>query len=510
MKDPGGGRILPAEGSAFRRVDAWVSAVRAATPEATAILDGDRRVTYAELDREADRLARMIAARGIRPGGAIGVRMRRGWRLYAALLGVWRHGSAYVPVDVSYPRARQDHIIADSGMRLLVEDGEGEGDVALRVLAASPAYAPLPPDTAYVLYTSGSTGRPKGVVLRHANVLAFLDGVVRTFRFGSDDVWAQFTSPCFDISVAEIWIPLVTGGRFVVVPEDVASAPSAFQRLLADRRVSVLSQVPTVFRYLLNALEEGGTGLPLLRQVLLCGERVEPHTVLRWLKSGIAPAAKVFNLYGPTEATVYATWQELSEENLDPARSSTPIGRALPHVTVAVLEGGRSVPAGRAGEIHLGGAGVAWGYLGLPERTARSFLTVDNGTTERWYRTGDLARVEQDGLWFEGRTDTQVKLRGLRIELGEVEALLHAHEDIREAAAVVTRRAHGDPFLVACCVPSSASAAADVPALRAYLAERLPSYMVPSRFVELPALPLTLNGKLDRKRLEELVRPETA
>ncbi|QEV15400.1 amino acid adenylation domain-containing protein [Streptomyces fradiae ATCC 10745 = DSM 40063] len=500
----------PAEGAGFRRVDAWVSAVRAATPEATALQDGDRRVTYAELDREADRVARMISARGVAPGGAVGVRMRRGWRLYAALLGVWKHGSAYVPVDVSYPRARQDHIIADSGMGLLVENGEGEAGFAMRVLDPRPARTPLPPDTAYVLYTSGSTGRPKGVVLRHANVLAFLDGVVRTFQFGSDDIWAQFTSPCFDISVAEIWIPLVTGGRFVVVPEDVASAPTAFQRLLADRRVSVLSQVPTVFRYLLNALEEEGAALPCLRRILLCGEPVEPHTVLRWLKSGIAPAARVYNLYGPTEATVYATWQELAEENLDPARSDTPIGRALPHVTVTVLEGGRPAPAGRTGEIHLGGAGVAWGYLGLPDRTARSFVTVDSGTTERWYRTGDLARVEQDRLWFEGRTDTQVKLRGLRIELGEVEALLNAHDNIREAAVVMTRRAHGDPFLVACCVPSPGSVAADVPALRAYLAERLPPYMMPSRFVDVPALPLTLNSKLDRKRLEELVRLEIA
>ncbi|MEU7328005.1 amino acid adenylation domain-containing protein [Streptomyces parvus] len=508
--DLAGGRIPPTNGAEFRRVDAWVSAVCAAAPDSIAIQDGNQRVTYAELDREADRVARMISARGVAPGGAIGVRMRRGWRLYAALLGVWRHGSAYVPVDLSYPRARQDHIVADSGMGLLVEDGEEEAGFAMRVLDPRPERASLPQHTAYVLYTSGSTGRPKGVVLRHANVLAFLDGAIRTFRFGSDDIWAQFTSPCFDISVAEIWLPLVTGGRFVVVPEDVTSAPAAFQRLLVDRRVSVLSQVPTVFRYLLNALEEEGTALPFLRQVLLCGEPVEPHTVLRWLKSGIASAAKVYNLYGPTEATVYATWQELTEDDLDSARSGTPIGRALPHVTVTVLDGGRPATPGRIGEICLGGAGVAWGYLGLPDRTARSFVTLDGDTKERWYRTGDLARIEQDRLWFEGRTDTQVKLRGLRIELGEVEALLSAHDNIREAAVVMARRAQGDPFLVACCVPSSDSVVADAPALRAYLAELLPPYMMPSRFVDIPALPLTLNGKLDRKRLEELVQPKPA
>ncbi|MEW1614901.1 MULTISPECIES: AMP-binding protein [unclassified Streptomyces] len=183
--DLAGGRIPPTNGAEFRRVDAWVSAVCAAAPESIALQDGDRRVTYAELDREADRVARMISARGVAPGGAIGVRMRRGWRLYAALLGVWRHGSAYVPVDLSYPRARQDHIVADSGMGLLVEDGEAEAGFAMRVLDPRPECASLPPHTAYVLYTSGSTGRPKGVVLRHANVLAFLDGAIRTFRFGA-------------------------------------------------------------------------------------------------------------------------------------------------------------------------------------------------------------------------------------------------------------------------------------------------------------------------------------
>ncbi|MFE0421341.1 amino acid adenylation domain-containing protein [Streptomyces sp. NPDC058953] len=503
-------RTPPDGWSGSGRVDAWVAARVAAAPDAIAIQDRDRRVTYAELDREADRVARMISARGVAPGGLIGVRMRRGWRMYAALLGVWKHGSGYVPVDLSYPSARQDFIVSDSGAGLLVESGED--GFTTRVPDSAPERAPVPPDIAYVLYTSGSTGRPKGVVLRHGNVLAFLDGVARAFRFGSGDIWAQFTSVCFDISVAETWIPLVTGARLVVVPEEAAGDPAAFQRLLSETRVSILSQVPTVFRYLLDAVEEEGTELPSLRQVLLCGEPVEPHTVLRWLKAGVAPDARVHNLYGPTEATVYATWYELTEENLDPTRPTrpgTPIGRALPHVTAAVMDNGGPVPLGRSGEVYLSGPGVAWGYLGLPDRTSRSFVTLDGGTG-RWYRTGDLARVERDGLWFEGRTDTQVKLRGLRIELGEVEALLRTHRGVSEAAVLLTRGPTGDPFLVAYYVASPASGGTEAPALRGYLTDRLPPYMVPSRYVAVSEQPLTLNGKLDRKALEGLAHPTTA
>ncbi|MFF3389747.1 amino acid adenylation domain-containing protein [Streptomyces sp. NPDC002669] len=493
-----------------KRVDAWVEETIASFPESVAIQDAERTVTYAELGAVADRVRERIAAGGIRAGSLVAIRMRRGWRMYAAMLGIWKHGCGYVPIDPAYPEERQEYILRDAGVRLLVEDGDGDdayGDAFLLRECAPPdaAGVEVPPGTAYVIHTSGSTGRPKGVVLGHPSVRAFLEGFVDRFGFGPEEVWAQFTSPCFDVSVAESWTPLVTGARLLVVPEEATVDPRRLVRLLAEGRATVLSHVPTVFRYLLRATERAGVTFPAVRHVLLAGEPVEPRTVSRWIERDITPGAEFHNLYGPTEGTVYATCQHLTPEVLSPTgRPGTAIGTAMPHVRVELLRDGRPVPRGVPGEICLGGA-VALGYLGRPEQTAAAFVRRPGEPVR--YRTGDLAVQDEDGtLRFLGRDDEQVKLRGNRIELGEIEARLNACAGVGEAAAVVLPSRQGDPMIVGCFVPSEPDTAPTAPRLRAELAAFLPSYMVPARIVEVDRMPLTLSGKLDRRSLEKAVR----
>ncbi|MFD4724687.1 amino acid adenylation domain-containing protein [Streptomyces seoulensis] len=487
------------------RVEVQVAKSIAGHPGRVAVTDSSREVTYAELGAAAETVRRLLAGAGVRPGELVGMRMPRGWRVYAAVLGIWQHGCGYVPVDPSYPRERQEFVLADAGARLVVEPGPGEGFALTESPVADTPAVRAPDGTAYVIHTSGSTGRPKGVVVSHASLAAFLDGFVSSFAFGADEVWAQSTSPCFDVSLAESWAPLVTGARLLAVPERALREPRRLAGLLAEEGATVLSQVPTVFRYLLDAAERTGASFPRLRRVLLAGEPVEPAAVSRWIDLGLSPDATYHNLYGPTEGTVYATWQELTPRVL--ARRDTvgtPIGRALPHVDVELRAEGRPVADGESGEIWLSG-GIAEGYLGRPELTGRAFVPAADGRT--WYRTGDLAVREADGtLRCLGRADRQVKVRGMRVEPGEIESRLLACREVAEGAVVVVPSPRGEPMLVACFVPREGAGDDLAESLSAQMTTFLPSHMVPARFVALSGLPLTLSGKLDRSRLEELAR----
>nr|APD71506.1 non-ribosomal peptide synthetase 8 [Streptomyces sp.] len=498
------------------RVDARVGKIIAAFPERIAIRESGRDITYDGLGKGAEEVRRLLADSGVAPGGLVGVRMERGWRTYAAVLGIWRHGCGYVPVDPSYPQARQDFVLTDAGVRAVVEAADDDG-FALRTPPArgtstgtgtdTDTAAPgVPAGTAYVIHTSGSTGRPKGVVLSHAVLASFLRGFVDVFGLGPDEVWAQSTSQCFDVSVAESWAPLVTGARLLVVPGTALRDPRRLAALLADEHATVLSQVPTVFRYLLDAAERTGAVFPGLRRVLLAGEPVESPVVARWAALGLSPQARYHNLYGPTEGTVYATCQELTPQVLERQDApGTPIGTALPHVDVELFADGRPVRDGETGEIHLS-RGIAEGYLGRPELTSRAFVRAVDGTVR--YRTGDLAVRESDGgLRCLGRADRQVKLRGMRIEPGEIESCLQSRPGVAAGAVVVVPSRRGEPMLVACFVPRDAEGGADLAGqLPSKMASFLPAHMVPAKFVELSGLPLTLSGKLDRTRLEEIAR----
>tara|TARA_B100000676_G_scaffold311509_1_gene381635 strand:+ start:39 stop:1550 length:1512 start_codon:yes stop_codon:yes gene_type:complete len=357
--------------------------------------------------------------------------------------------------------------------------------------------AAQPDQPAYVIYTSGSTGQPKGTVVSHRNVLRLFTSTEAWFRFTDDDVWTLFHSFAFDFSVWETWGALLYGGRLVVVPYEISRAPERFLQLLRTERVTVLNQTPSAFRQLLHADGEHRESLEL-RYVIFGGEALDPTMLRDWFAARGDERPRLVNMYGITETTVHVTYRPLTSD--DANRAASLIGEPIPDLALYVLgEHGQPVPPTLPGELYVAGEGLAIGYLHRPELTAERFVASDVVGGARLYRTGDRVRRRANGeLEYLGRVDTQVKIRGFRIELGEIGALLAQHDDVREAVATVFERC-GDRSLVAYFVP--ANGAPSVESMRAHLAQHLPSYMVPARFVALDQLPLTVNGKLDYKAL---------
>ncbi|MFF3291601.1 amino acid adenylation domain-containing protein [Streptomyces sp. NPDC003023] len=496
------------------RIDTRFATTAARHAARTATVDADGDVTYLELDCLADDIARRLEGR-TGPGRLVALRLARSRWAPAAVLGVLRSGAAYLPVDPAYPAARQEYLLEDSGTELVLSDGElldGETPLAKAgpfVLATRPSATATgtdaPPsvheDTAYVIYTSGSTGAPKGCMVGHAQVLALLDAAVPLLEAGPDDVWTLFHSLSFDFSVWELFGPLLSGGRLVAVDREAATDPLEFGRLLADRGVTVLNQVPSAFSNLTAEAVAENLRLPALRRVVFGGEALVAADVERWWRAGIAPGAQLVNMYGITETTVHVTYCPLTEDVLAAAAAGrTPIGRPLPHLTVRLRDAqGRPVAAGEPGEIQVGGTGVGHGYLGRPELTADRFIDTDEG---RFYRSGDWAVADADGqLAYAGRQDGQVKLRGFRIELGEIEAELRQIDGVAGAACRVVTDGHGSQSLAAYVVADRT----DVPAttVRTALAARLPAHMVPQLVRHLDRLPVTAHGKLDRAALPD-------
>ncbi|MEV4447645.1 amino acid adenylation domain-containing protein, partial [Streptomyces mirabilis] len=515
----------PAVGDGESTLPELFAAQVARTPHAVAVVDGDVRLTYAELDARADRLARCLAGRGVGPESLVAVALERGVDVLVALLGVVKAGGAYVPVDLRYPAERIGYVLGDSGALCAVTSARaGErldavegwsGDVvvleeALAVAGDGGGDAWIgaglrPGHPAYVIYTSGSTGWPKGVMVPHRSVVSMLEAAADRFGgFGPGDVWSWFHSMAFDFSVWELWGALLHGGRVVVVPFEVSRSPEEFAELVEREGVTVLSQTPSAFYQLLEAEEHRPGWGRRLRQVVLGGESLDPGRLSGWWERNAADGARLVNMYGITETTVHSTYHELDAGG---GAWGSVVGRGLPGLGVYLLDEYLApVPVGAVGEIYVSGAQVARGYAGRPGLTSERFVACPFGPGERMYRSGDLARWTADGrLVFEGRADQQAKIRGFRIEPGEVEAVLLAHPEVAQAAVVVREDDPGDLRLVAYAVPAgdrSAAADAGLPALlRGFAAERLPEYMVPSAVVVLDALPLTINGKLDRRAL---------
>ncbi|HET7233067.1 MAG TPA: amino acid adenylation domain-containing protein [Longimicrobium sp.] len=507
------GRLSPRGASLHER---FAEQARA-RPNAPAVACGAESLSYGELDARADRLARALRARGVGPEVRVGLCLERGTEMIAAILGVLKAGGAYVPVDPAYPEERIAYLLEDSGVALVLVSDETRAAVPASaaapavlladLLEGAPADGAAPPaqvapaNAAYVIYTSGSTGRPKGVVVTHANVLGLFASTAPSFRFGEDDVWTLFHSFAFDFSVWEIWGALLHGGRLVVVPFGTSRDPVAFRALLADERVTVLSQTPSAFRQLVAA--DGEADEPLsLRWMIFGGEALEPGSLAPWFARHGDAAPRLVNMYGITETTVHVTHRPMTED--DVARSAgSMVGGAIAGWGVYLLDGGlQPVPPGVPGEIFVGGAGVARGYLGRPALTAQRFVPDPFSAVPgaRMYRSGDRARQRDGDLEYLGRGDQQVKIRGFRIEPGEVEAALTALPEVREAMVVAREDEPGVWRLVAYWV-AGGDDAPEAAALHTALAERLPAHMVPAAFMRLDAIPLTPHGKVDRRAL---------
>ncbi|AXB43267.1 amino acid adenylation domain-containing protein [Amycolatopsis albispora] len=480
-----------------------------AHPDAPALVSGDRTMTYRELNHRANRLATVLRRHGAGPGELVGVCLERSPEMIVAVFGVLKSGAAYLPLDPDYPPDRLAYMIEDSGTRLVctqdwmrewlpdrgplllamddLDAGEPEPDPPRRATAR---------DLAYVIYTSGSTGRPKGVEVEHAGVVNRMCWDQRVFGLGPGDTVLQQTSLSFDISVWEIFAPLLTGGRLLLAKPGGQRDPAYLMRLIADERVTALGLTPSLLDVLLD-LEPGLGDCPDLRYVFSGGEELTSPLCARFFEH---TKAELDNFYGPSEATVDVTWWRVTPEDVE---RGIPIGRPLSNVRVHVLdEDGLPVPAGLAGELHVAGAGVARGYRGRPVLTAERFVPDPFGSPgERLYRTGDLVRHRPDGaLEFLGRLDEQVKIRGFRVEPGEVEEALRSHRQVRQAAVCAVDRP-GTPARLEAFVVGEDGSEPDGDRLRAWLGDRLPSHLVPAGVHPIPALPRAPSGKVDRAAL---------
>jgi amino acid adenylation domain-containing protein len=482
------------------------------------------------LNRYADRLAQRLRGLGVGPDVLVGLCLERSVELVIGILGILKAGGAYLPLDPSYPKERLEFMLQDSGAPVIVTQRHVSASVPTQgaVLvcldaedlhefsdAASKetnfASDTRPENLAYVIYTSGSTGKPKGVLVTHDNVVRLFRSTQAWFNFTSADVWTLFHSYAFDFSVWEIWGALLNGGRLVVVPSCTSRSPDEFALIIKASSVTVLNQTPSAFRQLMSQLISSATTDRLaLRYVIFGGEALELQSLQPWFDHFGDEQPKLINMYGITETTVHVTYRPITQADLKSSAGSV-IGRPIPDLGVYILDSRQHLqPVGVPGEIYVGGAGIARGYLKRPELTAERFIADPLGRNPqgRLYRSGDLARWLPSGeLEYEGRIDDQVKIRGYRIELGEIEAALSNHVQVKEAVVIARQDTPGDKRLVAYV---AADAKLAMQELRRHLTAKLPDYMIPSAFISVDALPLTSNGKVDRAALPlpDQSRPE--
>jgi amino acid adenylation domain-containing protein len=502
----------------------------ARTPDAVALVSGDEDLTYRELNERANRLARCLRRRGVGTESLVGVCLDRGAGLVVGLLAVLKAGGAYVPLDPSYPRERIAFMLDDARVEALITSAEHAGKFGDRPVrpvyldSDAEAIARESPENpqgevsseslAYVIYTSGSTGRPKGVMVTHANVARLFSATEHQFGFGARDVWTLFHSYAFDFSVWELWGALLYGGRLVVVPYYVSRSPVEFHRLLCEQRVTILNQTPSAFRQLMRADESAPDAAPLdLRLVIFGGEALELQSLRSWFERYEEGRPRLVNMYGITETTVHVTYRAVSVADANGDAGSL-IGVPLADLELYVLDGEmQPSPVGVPGELYVGGAGLARGYLKRAGLTAERFVPhpFSRERGARLYRTGDVARLLDSGdIEYIGRSDSQVKIRGFRIELGEIEAALSRHPAVGESVVMAREDRPGERRLVAYVV-GAGQAAPHADELQSFLRERLPEHMIPASFVPLDALPLSPSGKLDRRALPApgQMRPHT-
>ena len=490
------------------RVDQVFDLRAAASPDAVALVSEEASITYGALRASANRLANRLRAMGVREGSLVGLALERSPEMVVGMLATLKAGGAYIPLDPSYPRERIAFMISDARPAVLITTSALEerlrptGVAVLRLdadkgaIAAESAEAPENSATAespaYVMFTSGSTGRPKGTVIPHRGIVRL---VVNTdcAQMTPSDVVSQVSNSSFDASTWEIYSALLNGARLVIITKDLLLSPRDFAAELKRRGVTALFLTTSLFNHFAREMPDAFCGIDW---VLLGGEAADASCLRAVLAAG--PPKRLINAYGPTESTTFSSWHEVAA--VAERAVSVPIGRAIANTTQYVLDRHMELaPIGVPGEIWVGGDGLAIEYLNRPDLTAERFVASPLGPG-RLYRTGDIGRLLESGdIEFLGRADTQVKIRGFRIELGEVEAAVAAHPLVKEVAAICREDSPGDKRLVAYFVPRDGHP--DAAAIRSFLRERLPDYMMPSAFIELANLPINPNGKVDRRVL---------
>ena len=499
----------------------------------TAVVYQDQTLTYRELNEQANQLAHHLIASGVRPGDIVALALPRDINLIPSLIGILKAGAGYAPIDPNYPRDRIEFVLSDCNAAAVVTVSataqrlglESETLVLIdhnNYADADPAAAnrhnptvTMTPDPlAYVIYTSGSTGKPKGVMVTHANATRLFTSTEHWFQFNPKDTWTLFHSFAFDFSVWEIWGALLYGGKLIVVPYEISRSPQAFFRLLCDQKVTILNQTPSAFRQLIRADEQlRDSQSHCLREVIFGGEALEFHSLKPWVAQYGDHAPRLINMYGITETTVHVTYRRITTAEVN-GESSSLIGEPIPDLQLHVLDE-NLVPAkvGSVGEIYVAGAGVSRGYLNRPELTAERFIAnplkseLNSADTGKWYKTGDLGCIRADGeLEYHGRSDRQVQLRGFRVELGEIESRLLAHDSVSEAIVAIKTNDKQEQTLVAYLINAPDAAMPAIGELRAFIGDSLPDYMIPQFFVPIDEIPLTAHGKLD---LSSLPLPNT-
>ncbi|WP_404479089.1 amino acid adenylation domain-containing protein [Sphingobacterium sp. ML3W] len=466
-----------------------------------AVVYGDRELSYRDLDGLSNRLGDYLRREhGVGREVLVGLLLERSEWMVVAILGVLKAGGAYVPIDPGYPRSRVEYMLSDSGCRVVIDDsflsdfqsvmGDYSAGSLEGVIDGS--------DLAYVIYTSGSTGEPKGVMVEHRNVVSLLKNKDQSFDFSSSDTWSLFHSICFDFSVWEMYGALLYGGKIALASTEIIKDSTLFLDFLIKEKVTILNQTPGFFYLTLNSALSSGKKVKSIRYIIFGGEALLPANLINYKK--VFPSSKTINMYGITETTVHVSFKEITDYEINIGISN--IGKPLSTLWVYILDGNMGVvPEGCLGEIYIGGAGVSRGYLNRPDLTSLRFVADPYRPGERLYRTGDLGvRLSGGEIEYRGRMDDQVKVRGYRIELSEVDRFVQSCSGILGSVTVAREVNGGDRELVSYIV---SSVPVDVGALRAELGELVPSYMVPSRYVELSELPLTPNGKVDRKSLPD-------
>jgi amino acid adenylation domain-containing protein len=495
--------------------------------EDVAIVFGEKRMTYGKLLESASDIARALVSLELSPEDRVGLYVERNIEMVVCLIGILMSGAAYLPLDPLQPAARLRYIVSDANPKLIlyqislksewlpeaavsIDDLLNSGKKCSTVSLKTTDLDLRPENLAYITYTSGSTGQPKAVLTEHRNLLRLFKETNVWFGFGRQDVWTLFHSMAFDFSVWELWGALLFGGRVVIVPYETSRSPREFYHLICAEGVTVLNQTPSAFLQLTDA-QAKSTERHLLRYVIFSGEALKPYMLRPWARRNDVSITQLVDMYGITETTVHVTYRPISGEDIESSEGSL-LGIPIPDLQVYVLDGSlRSVPTGAVGEVYVGGAGVSRGYLKRGELTAHRFVCAPflSESTLRLYRTGDLARPRADGaIEYLGRDDHQVKVRGHRIELMEVESNIALHERVKKVAVLALNDKTGDLRLVAYIVESAGAEITSAKAssslareIRDYLKARIPEYMIPSDLRILDEMPLTVNGKIDRQAL---------